>query len=276
MKAIVTGYKGLLATNIMPFLEEHYQVIPFDIDEWDITDRGAGEEIIRSHRPDVLVNLAAMTDVDGCEDRIELAERVNGYGAGVIAELCGRHGIRLVHVSTDYVFDGGKGTPYVEEDEPNPQSVYGRTKLLGEQFVMKSCPSATIMRTQWLYGKGGTNFITKIIDIAKERGRVDVVDDQRGSPTYTKDLAEPIGALIEKGRPGVYHAANGGFCTWFQFAGEIFTRMKMDVEVRPITSDKLNRKARRPACSAFDCSKLERDTGIRMRAWQDALEEYLR
>ena len=154
-------------------------------------------------------------------------------------------------------------------------SVYGTTKLMGERAVLEKNPSSLIIRAQWLYGKGGENFITKVVKIAKQSGTLRVVNDQRGSPTYAKDLAEPLIALIEKGKTGIYHLANSGSCTWFDFAGEIFTLLKMDVSIIPISSDELERKAQRPSYSVFDMWKFQKDTGLKMRPWQEALREYL-
>lgn len=275
MKLLSAGSHGLLGTNILPILERSFTVVPYDIEEWDITDREAGERVISDIHPDVILNLAAYTNVDDCEDCLSLADTVNAEAAGIIAGLCKKHNIKLVHISTDYVFDGEKDSPYAEEDVPNPSSVYGSSKLSGERKVLAGCPDAIIIRTQWLYGHGGVNFISKIAQKAREQGVVEVVNDQRGSPTYTKDLAEPIRLLIEQNRSGIYHVANGGSCTWFDFAQEIFSRLHIDVAIKPISSEQLNRKAKRPRYSVFDCSKLTRETGHPMRSWQDALHEYL-
>jgi dTDP-4-dehydrorhamnose reductase len=275
MKALIIGGKGLLGANIAPILDKTFDLTICDIDTWDITDRASGEGHIEQYRPDVLINLAAITDVDGCEDKRELAERVNGYGAGVIADLSREHNIRFVHISTDYVFDGTKALPYKENDPPNPISVYGATKLMGERAVMANNPSSLIIRAQWLYGKGGENFITKVVKIAKQSGTLRVVNDQRGSPTYAKDLAGPLIALIEKGKTGIYHLANSGSSTWFEFAGEIFRLLEIDTAIIPISSDDLERKAKRPAYSVFDMWKFQKDTGLKMRPWQEALREYL-
>ena len=275
MKLLSTGSHGLLGTNILPILERSFTIIPYDVEEWDITDRDAGERAIQEIRPDIILNLAAYTNVDDCEDCLSFADRVNAEGAGIVADLCRKHNIKLVHISTDYVFDGENDTPYTENDMPNPASVYGLSKLSGEKKVLANCPDAIIVRTQWLYGHGGVNFITKITQIAREQGVAEVVNDQRGCPTYTKDLAEPIRLLIEKNRSGIYHVANADSCTWFEFAQEIFSTLRIDVALRPITSQQLNRKAKRPRYSVFDCSKLFRDTGHSMRTWQDALHDYL-
>lgn len=275
MKLLSTGSHGLLGNNILPILERSFTIIPYDIEEWDITDRDAGERVIQEIRPDIILNLAAYTNVDDCEDCLSLADRVNAEGAGIVADLCRKHNIKLVHISTDYVFDGENDTPYTEDDMPNPASVYGLSKLSGEKKVLTNCPDAIIIRTQWLYGHGGVNFITKITQIAREQGVAEVVNDQRGCPTYTKDLAEPIRLLIEKNRSGIYHVADADSCTWFEFAQEIFSSLYIDVALRPITSQQLNRKAKRPRYSVFDCSKLFRDTGHSMRTWQEALHDYL-
>jgi dTDP-4-dehydrorhamnose reductase len=276
MKVLVAGSHGLLGSNILPVFDRYFTVIALDIEDWDITDKAMGEDTIRKHKPDVVVNLAAMTNVDQCEDHRDLAFGINAQGAGVVAEICDARNVGLVHISTDYVFDGEKASPYGEDDGTNPLSVYGLSKLAGEQNVLAKHRAPLIVRTQWLYGKGGESFVTKVVRFAREKGQVDVVDDQTGCPTYARDMAEPLMALIEQGRSGIYHMANSGSCTWFALAREIFLCLGMDVAVRPISSQQLNRKAPRPTYSAFDCSKLRRDTGMAMRPWQDALREYLR
>lgn len=275
MKVLVSGGRGLLGSNILPFLGERFDLAVYDIDEWDITSPSRGKELMDLHRPDVVLNLAAVTDVDGCEDREEMARQVNAQGAGVVAELCVAAGARLVHMSTDYVFDGTKGSPYREDDEPRPASVYGRTKLAGERMVLGRLPGAAVVRTQWLYGKGGRNFVDTIRELGRQHGRVRVVNDQKGSPTWARDLAMPIVSIIEKGLSGIYHVSNSGSCTWFEFARAIFSILDMDVETSPISSSELGRKAARPASSVFDLAKFEGTTGIRMRGWMDPLKEYL-
>ena len=275
MKALIVGGKGLVGTNIAPVLDKKFDLTLCDIDTWDITDKTSGESCLVRYRPDVVINLAAITDVDGCEGKRELAEKVNAHGAGIVAELCMKHGIQSVYFSTDYVFDGTKKIPYKENDRPNPISVYGVTKLMGEQEVLEKNPSSLIIRAQWLYGKGGENFITKVVKATKQSGSLRVVNDQIGSPTYARDLAEAIAALIEKGKTGIYHIANSGSCTWFEFAREIFTMLKIDAAITPISSAELERKAKRPSYSVFDMWKFQKDTGLKMRPWQEALKEYL-
>jgi dTDP-4-dehydrorhamnose reductase len=275
MKIIILGGKGLVGKNISPHFSTCHEIITVDIEEWDITDIEKCEEFIRQYTPDAVINLAAVTNVDDCEDNVELARKVNGEAPGFIAEICEKYHVKLVHLSTDYIFNGKKNTPYIEEDDPDPQSVYGITKLAGERNIMKKNPSSLIIRAEWVYGDGGENFITKIKKIADENGMVEVVNDQRGAPTYAKDLALPLKTLIENGNSGIYHIANSGSCTWFEFAKEIFSQLQIEIEVKPITSTQLNRKAKRPSYSVYDCSKLQKDTGIIMRSWQTALKEYL-
>jgi dTDP-4-dehydrorhamnose reductase len=275
MKIIIIGGKGLVAKNILPYFSDGHEVITADIDEWDIADKEKGKAFLQQYLPDAVINLAAVTDVDGCEDNTGLAWKINGEAPGFIAEICKQYHAKLVHLSTDYIFNGRKDSPYTEEDTPDPQSVYGMTKLAGERNIMEKDPSSLIVRAQWVYGDGGENFITKIKKVADEKGMVEVVNDQRGMPTYAKDLALPLKTLIENNNSGIYHIADSGSCTWFEFAGEIFSQLHMDIEVKPITSARLNRKAKRPAYSVYDCSKLQRDTGIVMRNWQEALKEYL-
>ena len=237
MKILVTGSNGLIGTNILPVLAKEFEIIPTTEDQWDILNRDLGEEIVRTHKPDILINLAAITNVDGCEDNVELAHRVNVDGAGLLAGICREQRIKLLHFSTDYVFDGTSTRPYTEEDPPNPLSVYGRSKLLGERKVLETHPSSVVIRTEWIYGSGGENFITKVTKIAREKGRVEVVDDQTGAPTYAQDLAEPVKALTASNKSGIYHVTNAGACTWFQFAKEIFSILHIDVPCLPVSSN---------------------------------------
>jgi len=275
MKVLITGGKGLLGRSIVPPLSERFDCAVYDIDEWDITSAAAGEKMLGRHRPDVLLNLAAMTDVDGCEENTALAERSNVEGPAVLAGLCEAFHVRLIHISTDYVFDGTKRLPYREDDEPNPRSVYGRTKLAGEKKILDRNIDWVIIRTEWLYGHSGSSFVDKVVAIAQSQGFARVVNDQQGSPTYARDLALPVSAIIEKGLTGIYHISNSGSCTWYDFAKAIFLTLRMDIDVFPISSADLARKAERPSYSVFDLTKLSRDTGIAMRNWRTALTDYL-
>lgn len=275
MRILIPGGYGLIGTNIIPHLSRFYECIPFAHNEWDITDEKRGFEILKTFRPDLVINLAAKTDVDGCEDDVYLAERVNAYGAGCVAKLCAEFGIGLVHFSTDYVFDGKKGSPYYEDDTPSPISVYGKTKYEGEKRVLSIHPSPLIIRTQWIYGKGGRNFVDKILDLSSVNSEIKVVSDQFGSPTYAKDLGEPLRLLLEGRKTGIYNIVNSGICSWFEFAKEIVEIKGIKVKVVPIDSSYLRRKAKRPAFSALSTNKLKDELGYVMRDWREALREFL-
>jgi dTDP-4-dehydrorhamnose reductase len=275
MRILVTGSDGLVGTDIIPILENDFDVVPYVESQWDICNPEQSEDVISEVAPDVLLNLAAITNVDGCEDNQDLPYRVNGYGAGLLSEICSRHGVRIISFSTDYVFDGKKTSPYVEDDATNPLSVYGKSKLEGERRVLSSNTASIIIRTEWIYGTKGESFITKVLRRAQEAGHVEVVDDQTGTPTYAKDLAHPLTQLINTGAQGIFHVTNSGFCTWYGFAGRIFSRLRMDMPCAPIKTVQSARKAIRPAYSVLSGTKLINRTGVIMRPWEDALDEYL-
>jgi dTDP-4-dehydrorhamnose reductase len=245
-----------------------------DIDEIDITSLESTERVIRTLKPETVINCAAYTDVDGCETNVETAMQVNGEGVAHLALATREIGARLVHVSTDYVFDGSKGTPYVEDDAPCPLGVYGESKLAGELNAGFN-PDHLIVRTQWLFGLHGKNFVETMLRLAVEKDEIAVVDDQVGSPTWTVDLAQAVLALLKSGHRGIYHAANAGFCSWNGFAQAIFEEAGLPVKVHGMTTDELNRPARRPLYSTLDCSKLEQDAGFRLQPWRSALKTYL-
>jgi dTDP-4-dehydrorhamnose reductase len=269
---LVTGANGMLGHDLMAVLEG--DVRGLDLPEIDITSLESVRRTLLTLKPAVIVNAAAYTDVDGCESNIDTAMEVNGEGVGLLALTAREIGAKLVQVSTDYVFDGGKGSPYLEDDLQKPLSVYGESKLAGEMNAAMA-PDHLVVRTQWLYGLHGKNFVETMIRLGGEKSELTVVDDQIGSPTFTKDLALAIKALIEKGCSGTYHAANSGFCSWNGFAKAIFEEQGQSVTVNPMTTEQLNRPARRPLYSTLDCSKLSADTGLVMRPWREALKEYL-
>ena len=222
----------------------------------------------------MVINAVAYTDVDGCETERERAFAVNGDGVRNLALVTKEIGAKLVQVSTDYVFDGSKGVPWLEDDPVNPLSVYGSSKLKGEENARLN-PDHLIVRTQWLYGLHGKNFVETMLRLGGERDEVAVVHDQFGSPTWTVDLSFAIRALLEKDRRGTYHAANAGVCSWCDFARAIFQEAGLKTQVRPITTEELGRPAPRPLYSVLDCSKLTRDTGFVPEEWRDALKKYL-
>jgi len=269
---LVVGANGMLGRDMMACLGDGARGV--DIDEIDITSLESTERVLRTLRPATVINCAAYTDVDGCESNVETAMQVNGEGVAHLAMATREIGAGLVHVSTDYVFDGGKGSPYLEDDLPHPLGVYGESKFAGEMNAAFN-PDHLIVRTQWLYGLQGKNFVETMLRLAGEKDVLTVVDDQIGSPTWTVDLAAAIAALIRSGQRGIYHAANAGFCSWNEFARAIFEECGLEVRVDSMTTEQLNRPARRPLYSTLDCSKLEQDTGFRPRPWRDALKSYL-
>ena len=278
LRILVTGAAGMLGRDLVPLLALRHEVIAADLAEFDVTDPVACERFIGHARPDVVVHCAAFTQVDRCETERDLAYRVNARAPGNVARACRGAGARMVHLSTDYVFDGRKDGPYVEEDRPLPTSVYGKSKWLGEVEVTRelaSGPGCAILRTAWLFGPHGPNFVETILRLAGERDHLEVVDDQRGCPTYTVDLAGAIRAVIEKDARGIFHAVGAGVVTWRGFAVEILRRSGIAKEVRPLTSAELNRPALRPANSVLSTEKLRRATGCVFRDWREALADYL-
>lgn len=256
-----------------------HELVLVDLPELDITDAAAVGALFERERPQACINCAAWTDVDGAETRRELARAVNVDGAGNLARAAAELGAPLLHVSTDYVFDGsppldGEGfpRPYVESDPTGPRSVYGETKLEGERQVLAASAEHTVVRTAWLYGLAGRNFVETMLRMANERGEVSVVIDQIGSPTWSGHLAPALLGLLERGVAGLAHLTGGGEVSWYDFAREIFRQAEVRCEVQPITSAKMSRPAPRPAWSALDSERAE---VLPMPPWQDGLAGYL-
>jgi len=270
---LVVGANGMLGRDLMALLGDKARGV--DVEEIDITSLESTERVVRTLHPAVVINCAAFTNVDGCEANVETAMQVNGEGVAHLAIATKMIGARLVQISTDYIFDGGKGSPYLEDDPPHPLSIYGESKFTGEMNAAFN-PYHIIVRTQWLYGLHGNNFVETMLRMADERNVLDVVDDQIGSPTWTVDLSRAIIALLDKNCTGVYHAANTGYCSWNDFAKAIFEEVSQDIIVRGMTTEQLNRPAQRPLYSTLDCGKLQRDTGFSLQPWRDALKSYLR
>jgi dTDP-4-dehydrorhamnose reductase len=278
MKILLLGARGMLGRDLQPVLAVRHEVIGRDIQDLDIADPGQVGAEIGQLRPDAVLNLAAFTDVDGCESQRERAFSVNAQGAGNVARASEAAGATLIHLSTDYVFDGKSPIPYREEASPHPLNVYGESKLEGERAVQAAGGNHLILRTAWLYGRHGKNFVDTILRLASQQEELRVVNDQKGSPTFTRDLSWAIAQLLEKDLRGIIQVTNSGSCTWFEFAEKILTlKAPRDRRVRilPITSSELNRPARRPAFSTLDCSRFEKVTGQRMRKWEEGLQEYL-
>ncbi len=240
--------------------------------ELDVTDAEAVSARFERDQPDVVINCAAWTDVDGAEEAEEQAMAVNGSGAGNVAAAAAAVGARVLYVSTDYVFDGHKDSPYLEVDEPAPRSAYGRTKLAGEEATAAANKAHFIVRSSWLFGIGGRNFVETMLQLAADHGEVLVVRDQVGSPTYTWHLAAGIVRLIESTSWGIHHMAGGGACSWYDFAREIFEQAQVECNVLSATTDMLARPAPRPACSAL---ATQREGPILLPAWRDGLSGYL-
>jgi dTDP-4-dehydrorhamnose reductase len=239
----------------------------------DLEDDGRVVEVLSSVSPDIVINAAAYTDVDGCETDEVKATEVNGHGAGRLASWCHGHHARLVHVSTDFVFDGSKTEPYLPDDPINPINAYGRGKADGEKRVRAELQDHVIVRTSWLFSEYGKNFVKSILRLADERDELRVVTDQIGSPTYARDLASSLLVLGCGEFIGTYHFCNGGSCSWFEFAKEIVRLAGKSVDVLQTTAAEFNRAADRPAYSVLDTQKLQDDTGIHPRPWQEALAD---
>jgi len=276
MKILVLGHKGMLGSDLMLRLAAAHDVTGIDIGDFDITAGDDCARVIAEWSPEVVINAAAYTNVDGCEADRERCFAVNAGGVKNIAQACRGRGIRIVHFSTDYIFDGRKETPYVEADPPAPLNVYGASKLEGERFLEAFSDHWLLIRTAWLYGRNGKNFVKTILEKASAVKTIDVVDDQIGAPTYSWDLAAAVQLLIEGGQEGIYHLTNRGRCSWYEFACKILMYAgKTDVTVRPISSQGLALPAVRPAWSVLSSGKFSETTGKTMRFWKIALQDYL-
>jgi dTDP-4-dehydrorhamnose reductase len=246
------------------------------VEEIDIQEERSTVTRIGNLEPKWIIHLAAYTDVDGCELNEKKAFAINAEGMKHVALGAVTWGAKLVTLSTDYIFDGKKGSPYLEEDPPHPLNVYGRSKWKGEQYVQELVKDALIIRTQWLYGKYGKNFVASILRQAREKDVLSVVNDQVGSPTYTVDLSQAISLLIERKARGIFNVANSDSCTWYHYARTILELSEIEgVKVVPISSKELAYPAVRPAYSVLDTKKLKRETGLTMRPWVEALKDYL-
>ena len=276
MKILVLGWKGMLGTDLMAILGRGHDVTGKDVEDFDIASPSDCGDVVRGSGADMVINAAAYTNVDGCETEEAVSLSVNAEGVKNVALACRKSGATLVHFSTDYVFDGTKRTPYREDDPCCPINAYGRSKLKGEEFLREFSNDYLLIRTSWLFGKHGKNFVKAIVKRAEETGALEVVDDQTGSPTYAVDLAAAVRMLIEEGHRGVFHVTNRGTCTWYQFALKLLEYKGMkDVTVTPIRSTQLARCAPRPAYSVLSCRKFADATRRTMRFWQIALEEYM-
>ena len=278
MKVLVTGVKGQLGHDVMDELAlRGIEGFGVDVEEMDITDRTACETVISQEKPDAVIHCAAYTAVDAAEDNLELCRKINAEGTRNIARVCKAMEIKMMYISTDYVFNGGGERPWEPDDHREPLNVYGLTKYEGEIAVEQNVQKYFIVRIAWVFGVNGKNFIKTMLRLGKEKGAVSVVNDQIGSPTYTYDLARLLVDMIQTDKYGRYHATNEGLCSWYEFACEIFRQAGMDeVKVTPVDSDGFPAKAKRPSNSRMSKEKLTENGFERLPSWQNALERYLK
>lgn len=273
MRLLITGAAGMLGQRVSEVAEQSgHEVVGIDRQDVDITDARAISTIVRDERPDAVVNCAAYTDVDGAESDAPLAQRVNGAGAGNVAAAAAAHGARIVHVSTDYVFDGARQEPWLESDPVGPLSIYGRSKLIGERTVAAGNPDHAIVRSAWLFGRGGRNFPDTMLRLAAERDSVAVVTDQVGCPTWTGHLAPALLQLAQLPTRGIFHVAGAGSCSWFELAKEVFAQAGVEIDVQPTTTAELGLPAARPAWSVLGT---EREETPRLPDWREGVAGHL-
>ena len=269
MKILVTGAKGMLGQDLCPTLQdEGYDVIETDILNLDITNYKQVKSVFEEESPDIIIHCAAYTNVDKAQEDTEGARLINAEGTKNIAQAAASIDATVVYISTDYVFDGRKNTPYEPQDTPNPQNVYGETKLEGEKMVQKYCTKFYIARTSWLYGIHGKNFVETMISLSETNSELKVVDDQTGCPTWTIELSDGIVKLLKGAPYGIYHICGSGKTSWYGFAKEIFNLSGIDVNLIPCTTAEFPRKAKRPEYSVMNNNKI-------CRNWKEALEDYI-
>ncbi len=275
MRTLLLGAKGQLGRDLMQVFGKKGELWGVDLPEVDVADAVALAALADRVGPDLIINAAAYTDVDGAEDNVETAFRVNETGARNAADVAAYHDIPVVYYSTDYVFDGSKGAPYVPSDPMSPINVYGHSKAAGEAATRKSAGKYFIIRTAWLYGPGGNNFVEKILRAAASRPELRVVEDEIGSPTHTMDLAEATLALVQTHSYGLYHAVNEGQCSRYEQARTIIEFAGLDTRVLPCRVSEFPLKAPRPIYSVLDSSEVARATGYSLRGWREALRNYI-
>ncbi|MFZ3590405.1 dTDP-4-dehydrorhamnose reductase [Bacillus sp. DJP31] len=276
MKVVVTGANGQLGQDVVKVLtEQKHVVIAADRSQLDITSKEAVYAFMEQVKPDAIIHCAAYTNVDKAEEDQEAAHLVNALGTKYLAQAANQVGSKMVYVSTDYVFNGEASVPYEVDHPTSPLGVYGETKLAGEEFLQEHLERFFIVRTAWVYGVYGNNFVKTMLRLGKERGEVGVVHDQVGSPTYTVDLARFLVELMESEKYGTYHASNEGVCSWYEFAVEIFKQARLDVKVNPLTTEQFPRPAARPKYSVLSKDRINKEGFTPLRNWQDALAVYL-
>ena len=275
MKVLLLGHKGMLGNDLMAQFRHRHDVIGMDREEIDITRAFECRRAVAETEPQLVINAAGYTNVDACETAKEECFAVNAEAVKNIAQACRDGNVPMIHYSTDYVFDGNANHPYAEEDPCNPINTYGASKLAGEHHLKRLTDNFILIRTAWLYGAKGKNFVSAILDRARETGKLTVVDDQMGSPTCTRDLAAATELLVDKNARGIFHVTNRGCCTWYDFARKILKEARMEqVELSPRKTSELQRAARRPAYSVLGMHKFVAATGKTMQPWQLAFSDY--
>lgn len=276
MRVLVTGVKGQLGFDVVNELKlRGHEAVGVDIEEMDITDGKSVDTVMKGANVDAVIHCAAYTAVDAAEDHVDICRKVNALGTENIAKICKELDIKMVYISTDYVFDGEGERPWEPDDKRDPLNVYGQTKYEGELAVQNLLDKYFIVRIAWVFGVNGKNFIKTMLNLGKTHDSLTVVSDQVGSPTYTFDLAVLLVDMVETEKYGIYHATNEGLCSWYEFACEIFKQAGMDVKVTPVDSSAYPAKAKRPSNSRMSKNKLTENGFNRLPAWEDALARYL-
>ena len=275
MKILITGSNGMLGHDLQEVLKDKHDLILTTSKTLDITDEQHTIDFICDANPDIVINSAAYTDVDGCEENQDIAYAVNGDGVRNLALACKQVDCPLVHVSTDYVFNGKSDRPWVEDDEIGPISVYGKSKRKGEEAILEILDKYFIVRTAWLYGINGKNFPKTMLELGKNHSEITVVYDEVGTPTYTPDLAYGISQLIESDFYGIYHLTNSGNCSWCEFARYIFEVAEIDVKVIPVTASEFARAAPRPSYSVLENKNWVKNGFEPLRSYKEAIKEYI-
>lgn len=276
MKILVTGVRGQLGYEVVNELARRgIEAVGVDIEEMDITDGGSVDRVIKAAAPDAVIHCAAYTAVDAAEENEAVCRKVNAEGVQYIADVCKDLDIKMLHISTDYVFDG-RGEHYWKPEDPcNPQSVYGQTKYEGELAVRNTLEKYFIVRVAWTFGINGKNFVKTMLNLAKTHDTIRVVNDQFGSPTYTHDVAKVLADMVVTDKYGIYHVTNEGICSWYEFACAIFEEAGVKVNVIPVTSEEYGAKATRPSNSRMDKGKLTENGFQRLPEWRDGLKRFL-
>jgi dTDP-4-dehydrorhamnose reductase len=275
MKIIILGGKGQLGKEFENFLKDKAEIYSFSHLELDVLNQELLIKKIQEIKPEVVINCSAYTKVDKAEEEKEECIKVNAIGAKNVSYASYKVGAKVIYFSTDYIFDGEKESPYTELDSPNPISTYGSSKLLGEIYTSKHNPNHLILRISWLYGINGRNFVKTIIKKAKEEKELKIVSDQKGSPTYTLDVVKQTWELIKKDKVGIYHSANQGETSWYEFAKKIIEKLKINVKISPIKTGEYPALAKRPKYSVLDNYLLKLEGINIMRDWETALNEFL-